>query len=311
MKRPSLIAGLVLASAAGAICAQPAPPTPPASAPDAQASDPAATPRPSLLDKGPVPNVQRPLWELGVGISGVRLPDYRGSDQSRSYALPFPYIVYRGTWLRSDRDGARAMLLDSPRAKLDLSFGAAAPARSGNRAREGMPKLPGTVEIGPSLNLTLGESSDRRMKLDLRLPLRAAVTIERSPEYAGLTFQPNLNLDLRGKDSWNVGLLTGPLFADRKYHERYYQVDPIYARADRPAYTASGGYAGWQTIASTSRRFGPTWVGAFVRHESLHGAVYDDSPLVRRRNAVTVGFGLSWVLTTSSQMVEVSGRGND
>ena len=31
---------------------------------------------------------QRPLWELGIGVAGLRLPDYRGSDQSNAYLLP-------------------------------------------------------------------------------------------------------------------------------------------------------------------------------------------------------------------------------
>jgi outer membrane protein len=260
--------------------------------------------KPTADSPPPVKNL-KPLWELGLGVSGVRLPDYRGSNQSRNYLLPLPYIVYRGTWLRSDRDGTRAMLFDSPRIKLDVSFGAAAPARSDNAAREGMPDLPGNLEVGPSLNITLDQEVRKRWTLDLRLPVRGVVTLESSPRYAGATFSPNLNFDLKDPaHGWNVGFLTGPLFANRRYHEQYYQVDPAYARADRPAHQTRGGYAGWQTIASTSKRFGHTWFGAFARLENLNGAVYQDSPLVKRNSAFTVGFGVSWVLATSETMVE-------
>ena len=257
------------------------------------------------IDADVKPLTQRPLWELGIGVSGLRLPDYRGSDQSHSYLLPFPYIVYRGKWLKSDRDGTRAMLFDSQAVKLDLSLGATAPAQSSdNAAREGMPDLPGTAEIGPSLNLTLARSTRKHWKLDLRMPLRAAITLQRSPSYAGLTFSPNLNLDVTGADGgWNMGVLTGPLFADRKNHQLYYGVDAAYATSQRRAYEASGGYAGWQTIASTSRRFGDFWLGGFVRYEALHGATYIDSPLIRKNSALTVGFGISWVLHTSSETV--------
>jgi outer membrane protein len=257
------------------------------------------------IDTDVKPLTQRPLWELGVGISGLRLPDYRGSDQSHSYLLPFPYIVYRGKWLKSDRDGTRALLFESEAVKLDLSLGATVPAQSDdNAAREGMPDLPGTIEIGPSLNLALARSERKHWKLDLRLPLRAAVTLQRSPRYAGLTFSPNLNLDVIGSDGgWNMGMLTGPLFANRKNHELYYSVDAAYATPQRRAYEASGGYAGWQTIASTSRRFGNFWLGGFARYETLHGATYADSPLVRKNSALTLGFGISWVLHTSSETV--------
>lgn len=255
------------------------------------------------LDSGVTRGVQRPLWELGLGVAGLRLPDYRGSDQSRSYALPLPYLVYRGTWLKADREGARALLLDTQRVKVDISVAASTPTSSSrNVAREGMPNLAGTFEFGPNLNLTLAGSRSERWTLDLRLPLRAAVTLERSPKFIGSTASPNLNLDV-GSGGWHVGLLTGPVFADRKYHGYYYDVDAAYATPDRPVYRAHGGYAGWQALASTSRRIGNTWVGAFVRYDNLRGAAFVDSPLVRQGSALAFGVGISWILATSSELV--------
>ncbi|HZT54930.1 MAG TPA: MipA/OmpV family protein, partial [Burkholderiaceae bacterium] len=210
------------------------------------------------VDAGLNPGVKRPLWELGLGVAGLRLPDYLGSDQSRFYALPLPYFVYRGTWLKADRDGARALLFDAQRVKVDVSVAASTPARSrDNDARAGMPNLSGAAELGPNLNLTLASSPKDRWKLDLRLPLRGAVSLERSPKFVGTTFSPNLNLDIGGiGGGWNLGMLTGPVFADRKFHQHYYGVDPAYASANRAAYQARGGYAGWRALAATSRRFG-------------------------------------------------------
>ena len=248
---------------------------------------------------------QRPLWELGVGLAGLQLPDYRGSDESSAYLLPLPYIVYRGTFLKADRGGARALLLDVQRLKVDVSVAASTPARSrDNVARQGMPNLPGTFEIGPNVNYTLFASVEQKLKLDLRLPLRAAITVQRSPKAVGATFSPNLNLDLGDvAGGWNLGLLAGPLFSDRKYNQQYYGVDAAYATPQRAAYSARGGYAGWNALAATSRRYGNMWLGAFVRYDKLRGAVFEDSPLVRRTSSVTVGFGVSWVLTTSSELV--------
>jgi outer membrane protein len=257
------------------------------------------------VDAGLSPGVTRPLWELGLGVAGLRLPDYPGSDQSHYYLLPLPFIVYRGTWLKADRDGARALLFDAQRVKVDVSVAASTPTRSSrNEAREGMPNLSGSFELGPNLNITLVSSRQERWKLDLRLPLRGAVTIERSPSFIGTTFSPNLNLDIGGLGGgWNLGMLTGPVFADRKFHQYYYGVDAAYATPERPAYQAHGGYAGWRALAATSRRFGNTWVGAFVRYDIFPGAAFDDSPLLRRSSAVTFGFGVSWILATSSELV--------
>jgi outer membrane protein len=39
---------------------------------------------------------EKPLWEIGVGLAVLQMPDYRGSDKYRGYLLPYPYLVYRG-----------------------------------------------------------------------------------------------------------------------------------------------------------------------------------------------------------------------
>lgn len=249
-----------------------------------------------------------PLWELGLGAAAVRLPDYRGSDQGRTYLLPLPYVVYRGKWLRADRDGARALLLESGRVKVDVSVAASVPTRSrDNVARSGMPDLAPSLEIGPNLNVGLLESADKRMRLDLRLPVRAAVAVQRSPKTIGATFSPNLNLDIkRIAGGWNVGLLGGPLFADRRYHDYYYGVDSAYATPQRPAFQARGGYAGWQALAAASRRYGRMWVGGFVRYDNLRGAVFEASPLVRRDHEIAVGVGVSWVFAASGRQVSAT-----
>jgi outer membrane protein len=267
----------------------------------------AATPQAAEpeLDARAGSGITRPLWELGLGAAGLRMPDYRGANQSRSYLLPLPYVVYRGTWFKADRDGARAVLLDSSRIKMDVSLAATAPTRSeDNDARRGMRNLKGLVELGPNLNVELAHSVPGRWKLDLRLPLRAAFTLEKSPRFVGSTFSPNLNLDMASvAGGWNVGLLTGPVFGDSRYHRYVYGVGAADATTARPAYAARGGYGGWQALASTSRRFGNTWVGAFMRYDRLDGATFEDSPLMRRKSSLAFGLGVSWILATSSERV--------
>ncbi len=261
--------------------------------------------QPDALQPKAPNTVMRPLWELGIGVGALRLPDYRGADQSRTLWFPVPYGVYRGKWLRADREGARAVLLDTQSVEVDLSVAALPPTRSrDNVARAGMPDLTAAVEFGPNVSLTLLGSDDRSAKLDLRLPLRAAFSVQSSPRAVGTTFAPNLSLDLTEVGgAWNVGLLTGPVFADRRYNDRIYGVNPAFATPQRSAYRAGGGFSGWQTLASVSRRFNGAWFGAFLRHDNLHGTAFADSPLLRRDSTVTFGFGVSWVLSTSSELV--------
>jgi outer membrane scaffolding protein for murein synthesis (MipA/OmpV family) len=249
-----------------------------------------------------------PLCEAGIGIAGISSPSYRGASDVRYYPLPLPYAIYRGRILKADRDGVRGVFVDTEQVKLNTSLTASLPVSGDDYApRRGMPDLKPTVEVGPSLDLRLWRSPDRRRQLDLRLPLRFGLTVESSPRTIGWAFSPRLNLDLRdplGLTDWNLGLLAGPIFGSRRYHDYFYSVDPAYATPDRPAYEAEAGYAGLQLIAAVSRRFPSYWVGAFVRYDSLQGAVFEDSPLVQSDHYLAVGLGIAWVLGESSTRVQ-------
>lgn len=243
----------------------------------------------------------QPLWEAGVGVGVLRLPHYRGSDQSHTWVLPVPYLVYRGEFLRADREGARAVLVDAERLDVDISLAATAPTRSrDNRARAGMPDLSPTFEIGPNVNYTLARGA--QWKLQARAPVRAAFTLESGPDMIGWLATPNLNLDLRVQ-GWNVGVLTGPVFGTRRMNGYFFDVAPEFATASRPAYRAPGGYAGWRVVSGVSRRVGDFWIGGFVAGDSVDGARFEDSPLVRKHGTLALGVALSWVFAQSGQRV--------
>ncbi|QID19680.1 MipA/OmpV family protein [Nitrogeniibacter mangrovi] len=251
---------------------------------------------------------EKPLWELGLGVGAVSFPDYRGSDRQRLHPVPIPYVIYRGDFLKADRKGVRGVFFDTDRVELNVSLAASVPVNSdGNDARRGMADLKPTVEIGPSLDIALWRSDDRRAQLDLRLPLRWATIVSGSPRDVGLVFSPRINLDVRdplGYAGWNLGLLTGPIYADARNNAYFYDVTPADATATRPAYAAGGGYGGTQFLAALSRRYPRYWMGAFVRYDTLRGAVFEDSPLVRRDSAWAAGFGIAWMLGESSRRVE-------
>lgn len=249
-----------------------------------------------------------PLWEIGAGVGVLALPDYRGSDETSTYALPTPYFVYRGKYLKADRSGLRAKLFDNDRIEANLSLNATVPVNSrNNHARRGMPDLKPTVEVGGNVSLALWNSTDSRMKLDFRAPLRTAVTVESSPKQIGWLFAPNFNLDIAdpaGFAGWKLGMQAGPLFNSHKYNDYFYSVDPDQTLADRPAYQARGGYSGSQFTMALSKRYRRYWVGGFLRYDSLAGAVFDSSPLVRDRHAFSAGLAVTWIFGKSSQLVD-------
>jgi MipA family protein len=244
-----------------------------------------------------------PLWEVGAGVATLSIPDYRGSDRRRGYVLPLPYFMYRGEFLKADRNGVRAALFTSDRVEANLSLNATVPVDSAdNPLRQGMADLRPTVELGPTLDFHLWNSASRNMKLDFRAPLRAAITIESSPKHIGSLFAPSLNLDVidpAGFAGWKLGIGGGPLISSRNYNRYFYSVSPTEARPGRPAYAASGGYSGMQFTTTLSKRFARYWVGGFLRYDNLAGAVFADSPLVQRRNALSAGVGVAWIFGAS------------
>jgi len=248
---------------------------------------------------------QKPLWEFGLGVGAYVFNDYRGSDTMHAYPIPVPYFVYRGEILKSDHDGPRARFFNRDAIEFSLSINATTPVRN-DSVRQGMPDLKPTLELGGSLDFHLWRSADHRVKLDLRLPARAAVTVEASPRIIGVYTEPQINLDvaqLPGAEGWKLGLLGGPLFADRRYDSYFYTVAAQYATPERPAYEAHGGYAGTQALISLSRRYPGYWIGAFIRHDFLGGASFAASPLVKTNSYWSGGIGVTWVIRQSSHNV--------
>jgi MipA family protein len=251
----------------------------------------------------------QPLWEVGAGVAALSFPAYRGSDKVHNFLLPAPYFVYHGEFLKADRHGIRGNLFDTDRLDLTLSLSASPPTKSDDvAARSGMPDLKPTAEFGPELDVTLWRSAGNARTLRLRLPARAAFTVEGSPKHVGGIFSPNLNLDvtdLAGMPGWNLGLVAGPIYATRKQHDYFYGVAPQYATAARPAYEAKGGYSGSQFLVSLSKRYDKMWLGAFVRYDTLAGAAFVDSPLVAQRSFAAAGVAVAWILGESKTRVPV------
>lgn len=248
-----------------------------------------------------------PVWELGVGLSAISLPDYRGADTGRRYLLPFPVFVYRAPHLRMDRNGLRADLWDDARFELDVSVGLSAPVRSDpNGIRAGMPRQRALFEIGPRLLVHLWSGNHGRQRVQLQLPLRHAMPLGRLSS-TGWLFSPNLTMqidDVAGLRGWQFSTWAGPLFGSRGFHEYFYRVEPAHARPGRPAYSPRGGYGGMQFAMALNKRYPDFWVAGFVRADDVRGAVFAGSPLVRRRTTLTAGMVVGWLLLRSAQQVE-------
>lgn len=241
------------------------------------------------------------LWELGLGAGGASLPEYRGSDEQKSYLLPIPYLVYRGERFVMDRRGMRGLLFASESVALDLSADFGVPVDSQkNRARAGMPNLDFMLHLGPSLEFTLHEERDHGDVLKLKFPAQAVISMDMSePGTHGWFFYPHLNYIIRSR--WTLGTAFGATFATRDYHQYYYGVSAANATAKRPEYSAGAGYSSVRMSASLSRHVGDAWLGIFARYENFANSVQADSPLMRSNYSLVTGFAAAWIFLRSNR----------
>lgn len=257
-----------------------------------------------------IPDLEEaPLWELGMGGGGTYTPDYPGSKQNHFWGIPFPFLIYRGQILHSDRrGGTRARLYQHSAYEINLSAAGALPSNSDkNDARTGMPNLEWLGEFGPRLTIDLlAHSSGRSLRLGL--PLRAALATDfiRLRD-VGYVFAPELLLDLPhlfGDHVDAFSLLTVN-FADRRFNNYFYEVKPEFARPDRRTYSARGGYflsdlSVGITVPIDSLNLK---VFAYGSVQSLKGSVNENSPLVKTTFNSTVSLALIWVFARSERVV--------
>jgi MipA family protein len=250
---------------------------------------------------------EKPLWEVGIGGGFLMMPDYRGSDKTRAYVLPFPYAVYRGGVVKVEDNRFSGRLFTSDRVTLDASFYGAIPVRSSdNEARAGMQDIDPTFEVGPALRIKLLNSKEKKYNLSMALPLRAVFSTDfRSVRYEGLVFSPRLNFekdDVIPGTGLYLGVSTGPMFGDRGYHNYFYEVEPEYATPVRQAYTPGGGYSGSTLTVGVGKNYKQFIFHTFVSMDFLQGAAFEDSPLVKTKTSLMGGFTISWIFLKSKSM---------
>ena len=245
--------------------------------------------------------VAKPLWEAGAGFGAIHAPHYPGADQSHTLATPFPIFIYRGRILRSDEKGIRGRFFESEKLTLSVSASFSLPTDSeDNDAREGMPDLDAGVEVGPRLSVALADWGSSSITLEI--PARALFVSDfSSVDHAGWVFEPALDFRF-GIGKWRLSAEISSLWATSKYNSYYYQVAPEFARADRPAYSAPGGY-GRSTYRLGALRASGDWrYGWQLSQHSLSRSQVEDSPLVKQKTATYLGLVVLWTFAKSKQL---------
>jgi outer membrane protein len=254
---------------------------------------------------------KEPLWEAGLFNSAMTFPHYRGSDEQMYYFLPLPYFIYRGERFRADRDGMEGIFFKTYHIESNISLSGYPPVNGETEARAGMDDLDALFGIGPELKFYLN-SRKAVNPIYVSTAIQGVSSIDfdsgLSMAYEGLRYSVKLvyrNKTLIRKKGSSFGLNAGIYYADSGLNSYFYDVEPAYARIDRPSYKSNRGHAGHNVYAYLI--YGLTDVLSLVffgRWDNVKYAVFNDSPLVRKNDTYLGGISLSWKIYESKTLVE-------
>ncbi len=255
---------------------------------------------------------EAPLWEFVLFNTAARIPHYRGSDEAKWYFVPLPYIIYRGEYLRVDREGLRGIFHEGEFFETDISLFGNPPVEDDNEAREGMADLDPLFEAGPEIKwYFLGRNPPD--ELYLRAALRGVFSfgldggIDMGYEglHGGVALKYDNNTLLRDQGI-GFGLTIGVDVTDSRFNDYFYRVSPEDVRPGRPRYETEDGYAGFSIGLSVGKRFTDALgVGVYGRWDNIDGAAFEESPLVKRTDNFFFGTILTWRIHASERTVRV------
>lgn len=247
----------------------------------------------------------QPVWEVGaLGLMAAQQA-YPGADESVQRTLVLPYVLYRGRYLRADRETAGLRALRTPTFELDIGFAGAFGSRSSEvKARSGMDDIGFLIEFGPRIKWNLHQD-DQGGRWRMDLPLRGVFDVSDQGAHRGMSFEPEVRYSWPAQAGWRASASVSAIVADRRLARTFYEVSPAQVRADRPAYQAQAGLVAWRLSGALSRQLTPDWrLFTFARLDSVAGAANRDSPLVRRTTGWTAGVGASWTWLRSGNVAE-------
>jgi len=254
-----------------------------------------------------------PRWEVGVGGGYFSGHDYPASNDPNQRALALPYLIYRSSVFRVGGGGIRAVAVERPRIRLDVSLGASLSARSeGNGLRAGMPDLDFLLELGPQLEISLLDremASGGRLQLEFATELRAVVATDFQEIHSqGFVAELSVSGARRRIAGSGVDLLAslGITYADERLQAYFYEVDARYARQGRPAYGASGGYLGSELFIGAALRPNRSLRVFLGMQSGLYaGAANRDSPLFETTSSTGIAAGFAWTVARSKRLIDV------
>jgi outer membrane protein len=242
------------------------------------------------------------LWELGVTGIGLSQQAYPGSEINVNRGLIVPYFLYRGENFRVDRGGTGYRAIKTPRFEFDIGFAGAFGSSSDKiTARKGMASLGTLIEFGPRFKWNISDPNSNG-KWRFELPLRGVFDLSHRFKHKGITLEPELNFERKANGGWRYSSSISAIIASQEMAETFYQVNANEVAPSRGQYYAKQGllalrFSGFisHAINNDLRIFGG------LRVDTVVGAKNENSPLVKKKTAPSVLFGLTYTWMRSDR----------
>lgn len=245
------------------------------------------------------------LWEYGFGIASFRAPHYPGSSQKQTRTLGLPYLIYRGNKVKADEDGLRSEFFKNKKWKLDVSFGAAFPAKAkDNKAREGMSNLDFLVEVGPRIRYFFIKEP-KKQKLSINSQFRAVLsTTFIQWTHRGFVFHPVLSYSKESifESNFNFMVRMGSIWGTEKITDYFYQVDPKDVTATRSQFDAKAGFIESHLDFAIAYKITPkarVFIG--IQNNFYQNSSNKNSPLLLKDQTQSYGIGFVYKIGESKK----------
>ena len=246
--------------------------------------------------------IDKTEWTMGVGLGVFDYHLYPGAKKTNRLILPVPYFIFSSPKFEVG-SGKKSFLYNSKTFVIDISADFGLPVDSDDtEARQGMPDLDFTLQFGPSVELLLNDKNTNYFDTRFEVPVRVAYAIGVSGvEQTGYLVEPRISFNHRR--SARTGLshkgIIGIKFATQDYHAYYYDVAAEFSDTLRPEYRSDAGYGGSFAKYRLSYKTSNFVYWTFMRYQSLRGSVFEESPLVLKKDYYLIGVGFSWIFAQS------------
>ncbi|WP_286272192.1 MipA/OmpV family protein [Thalassotalea hakodatensis] len=244
----------------------------------------------------------KPIFEYGAGVFALSTPQYAGAQSRKNYLVPLPYFYYQNEHIKVNREGLLGRLWQLENITLDFSFSANIPVESAEvDLRKGMPDIDWTFQAGPAIKYYLTGKQYASEKSYLEIFSRKVLMTDFSYiDDAGWQYgasylaQSLIENKFNANVTWQNRLTVN--FATDDFHQLYYGVDKKYQSNTRQAFTSQGGYLHTSISSGVVYRKGSLWLAGFMMYRNLHGMRNEKSPLVERKDSMSIGVGIAWIM---------------